>query len=100
MGKSRAFRIELKPASDLLKGRTTVSGVATDLSNHKLPIFYHSYDPQSSFVAVPPDWLEDLLKKAGEKELKIELNQRIQEIQGKKEEIKGKIKKSLAAKKE
>ncbi|HUQ85340.1 MAG TPA: hypothetical protein VM077_03360 [Candidatus Limnocylindrales bacterium] len=73
--------IELKKATDLTspKIKTTASGIRNDFLNNTYPLFFHSYNPQNSFIAVPPEWLSELATKAGEKEFAIELDNKIQE---------------------
>lgn len=79
--------IELRKASDLIKTTTTASGIRNDFLKGTFPLFYHSYRPDAAFVAVPPDWLEELTKKAGEFELSEELNRKINETHQVKDKI-------------
>lgn len=65
------YVIELKKASELSnpKVRTTASGIRTDFNNRILPYYYHAYNPDNSFIAVPPELLVQLAEKANEQEL-------------------------------
>lgn len=81
----------LKKASELVQEKTTASGIRNDFLEGKYPLFYHSYKPENSFVAVPPEWLKELAVKADEKELVMDLGKAIKTISGEKERIIKKI---------
>lgn len=85
---------------ELIRTKTTASGIRNDFNEGYLPFFYHSYNPRKSFVAVPPELLEQLATKAGEIKLAEELRKQIEEAKNAKKRIiktiKEKAKKRLA----
>lgn len=94
--------IELKKATILINSKTTASGIANDLNNKRYPYFYHSYNPDNAFIAVPPDWLARLAEQAGEIEFAEKVKQNIETVKGAKgviiELIKEKTRKRLEEK--
>lgn len=73
MGKGK-YHIELKKASDLFSYKTTTSGIESDFEKGKISMFYHSYNPKKSFIAVPPELLKELAEKANDNGLVMEIN--------------------------
>lgn len=73
------YTIQLRKASELTSS-TTTSGIASDFSNNSFPLFYHTYDPNNSFVAVPPELLKQLAEEAGKIQLSNELDKKIAQV--------------------
>ena len=71
------YDVKLIKASELLKMKTTASGIRDGFDNGELPLYYHSYKPDNSFVAVPPELLIELAEKANEIGLMKELNAKV-----------------------
>lgn len=85
--KTYDFKIKLKKASLLFEAKTTTSGVRSDFENGYLPLFFNSYHPEKSFVAVPPEILRSLAYASGEEALARQIDHSIEEINGEKGRI-------------
>lgn len=82
------LKIIPRKASDITKEKITASGIRNDFFNEdEYPLFYHAYNPQNSFIAVPPEWLKELAEKAKDLSLAKIIEESIQNIQGEKERI-------------
>jgi len=81
------IKIELRKATELAGTRTTVSSIRQDFENNTFPFFYHSYNPNNSFVAVPAEWLKELAENANDFNLANEIENQIQKTKGAKEDI-------------
>lgn len=94
----RDITVDIHKATELADTKTTASGIRNDFLEGTYPLFYHSYKPENSFIAVPPEWLRELAIRANEKQLGKELDGAIHMIMGEKariiEKIKEKIKKN------
>lgn len=81
------FVIKTKTATYLLETKTTTSGIRGEFAKGRLLLFYHSYNPNNSFLAVPPELLLNLARKAGAVRLANGLERAIEETKGAKEKI-------------
>lgn len=90
---SKKIKIKLHRATDLIREKTTASGISSNFEEDIYPMFYHSYRPKKSFVAVPPDWLKDIAERAGELGLATELKEKIETAKQEKNKIIESIKK-------
>lgn len=65
----KELQIKLEKARTLTDNKTTASGIKESFDKNVLPMFYHTYNPEKSFLAVPPELLMELAEKAGEDRL-------------------------------
>lgn len=92
------IKIRLKKAKLLTTNHVTASGIRDDFNKNNMPFFYHSYDAQRAFMAVPPSLLRDLATKAGEDKFASEIGEKMTEIEQEKEKIINDLKKQAKAK--
>lgn len=76
----------------MVKTKTTASGIRNDFEHGELPFYYHSYKPENSFVAVPPELLKELATRANEMGLVKKLDEKIETTHAEKAKIINKIK--------
>jgi tRNA G46 methylase TrmB len=68
------YHIELRKASDLFNSKTTTSGIEAGFEKGEMSMFYHSYNPEKAFIAVPPELLRELADKANDQGLVVEID--------------------------
>lgn len=86
-------KIKIKPqkATDLTKGQSISNSVFENFDNDTFPLFFNSYHPEKSFLAVPTTWMKEMAVKAGEPDLAISIDEGVKTVV----EIKSSILKDL-----
>lgn len=74
--------IKIKPqkATNLTKGQSISNSVFNNFEKNTFPLFFNSYHPDKSFLAVPTTWIRDLAIKANEPDFINKLDSGILEI--------------------
>ena len=77
---AKPIKIKPQKATDLTKGQSISNSVFSNFENNTFPLFFNSYHPDKSFLAVPTTWIRELAVKANETDLVHKLDSGVLEI--------------------
>lgn len=92
------LRFELKKAKELRNSKTSTSSMKRSFENGVFPIYYNTYNLESSFVCVPTDMLGQLLEEIGEEKLANALMRKIKTASEEKNRIADQLRKQYRQK--
>jgi len=77
---AKSIKIKPQKATDLTKGQSISNSVFNNFENNIFPLFFNSYHPDKSFLAVPTSWIRELAVKANEPDLVLKLDSSVLEV--------------------